>query len=189
MKDLNEIKSELSLAAIIESLLFISTSPISVSQLAKALDESEKNIQEALEELKKYYESGRGLMLQWHNNKVQLTSAPFMGELIENFLGIEVTTTLTQAALEALAIVAYRQPITRPEIDEVRGVNSDGVVRNLLSKGLIEEVGRKEGVGRPVLYATTADFLSYFGLSSLDDLPPFEVGEQEITSGPAIIKD
>lgn len=189
MKDLNEIKSELSLPAIIEALLFISTSPISVNQLSKALDESEKNIQAALEELKKYYENGRGLMLQWHNSKVQLTSAPFMGELIENFLGVEVTTTLTQAALEALAIVAYRQPITRPEIDEIRGVNSDGVVRNLLSKGLIEEVGRKEGVGRPVLYATTADFLSYFGLSSLDDLPPFEAPEQEPENGTRILKD
>ncbi len=189
MKDLIEIKRARSLSAIIEALLFISTSPISVPQLAKALDEPEKNIQAALEELKKYYEENRGLILQWHNNKVQLTSAPFMGELIENFLGVEVTTTLTQAALEALAIVAYRQPITRPEIDEVRGVNSDGVVRNLLSKGLIEEVGRKEGVGRPVLYATTADFLSYFGLSALDDLPPFEVSPQEPTNGAAILKD
>ncbi len=189
MKDLNEIKSELSLPAIIEALLFISTSPISVNQLSKALDEPEKNIQAALEELKKYYEGSRGLMLQWHNNKVQLTSAPFMGDLIENFLGMEVTTTLTQAALEALAIVAYRQPITRPEIDEVRGVNSDGVVRNLLSKGLIEEVGRKEGVGRPVLYATTADFLSYFGLSSLKDLPPFEAPELDNENGTRILKD
>jgi segregation and condensation protein B len=113
-----------------------------------------------------------------------------MGELIENFLGVEVTTTLSQAALEALAIVAYRQPITRPEIEEVRGVNSDGVVRNLLSKGLIEEVGRREGVGRPVLYATTADFLSYFGLSSLDDLPAFDVMPSETPqNSPAILKD
>jgi len=189
MKDLAEIKSERSLAAIIEALLFTSTAPISVLQLAKALDESEKNIQSALNDLKNEYEEKRGLMLQWHNNKVQLTTAPFMGELIESFLGVEVTTTLTQAALEALAIVAYRQPITRPEIDEIRGVNSDGVVRNLLSKGLIEEVGRKEGVGRPVLYATTADFLSYFGLSSLEDLPPFEMPSQESQNGTAILKD
>ena len=190
MKDLNEIKSERSLSAIIEALLFISTSPISISQLAKALEESEKNIQIALEELQQYYEESRGLMLQWHNKRVQLTTAPYMGELIENFLGVEVTTTLSQAALEALAIVAYRQPITRPEIEEVRGVNSDGVVRNLLSKGLIEEVGRREGVGRPVLYATTADFLSYFGLSSLDDLPAFDVMPSEPPqNGPAILKD
>lgn len=190
MKDLNEIKSERSLSAIIEALLFISTSPIGVSQLAKSLEEPEKNIQVALEELQQYYDNSRALMLQWHNHKVQLTTAPFMGEVIENFLGVEVTTTLSQAALEALAIVAYRQPITRPEIDEVRGVNSDGVVRNLLSKGLIEEVGRREGVGRPVLYATTADFLSYFGLSSLDNLPAFDaIPTQAPQNGKAILKD
>ncbi len=190
MKDLNEIKAERSLSAIIEALLFISTSPISISQLSKALEESEKSIQIALEELQQYYNESRSLMLQWHNHRVQLTTAPYMGELIENFLGVEVTTTLSQAALEALAIVAYRQPITRPEIEEVRGVNSDGVVRNLLSKGLIEEVGRREGVGRPVLYATTADFLSYFGLSSLEELPAFDVMPmQPQQNGPAILKD
>ena len=189
MKDLNEIKSELSLPALIEALLFISTSPISVSQLAKGLDESEGNVRKALDELGQHYSEERGLVLQWHNNKVQLTTAPFMGDIIENFLGIEVKTTLSHASLEALAIVAFKQPITRPEIDEVRGVNSDGVVRNLLSKGLIEEVGRREGVGRPVLYGTTADFLSYFGLSSLDDLPAFDVMPTQDDNGRAILKD
>ena len=189
MKDLSEIKSNLSLSALIEALLFISISPISVSQFAKALEESEKSIKEALDELEQYYKSSRGLQLQWHKNKVQLTSAPFMGEIIENFLGIEVTTTLSQASLEAMAIIAYKQPITRPEVDEIRGVNSDGVVRNLLSKGLIEEVGRREGVGRPVIYGTTADFLSYFGLSSLDELPAFEVLPTQEENDQAILKD
>lgn len=189
MKDLKEIKSEKSLSALIETLLFISTSPVSISQLAKGLDESEKSIKAALEELEEYYDRDRGLVLQWHRKKVQLTSASFMGEIIENFLGIEVKTTLTQASLEAMAIIAYKQPITRPEIDEIRGVNSDGVVRNLLSKGLIEEVGRREGVGRPVLYGTTTDFLSYFGLSSLEDLPSFDVLPVQQENGPQILKD
>ena len=189
MKDLNEIKSELSVQALIEALLFISTSPISILQLSKALDETEGTIRKALDDLGKYYNEERGLILQWHRNKVQLTTADFMGDIIENFLGIEVTTTLTQASLEAMAIIAYKQPITRPEIDEIRGVNSDGVVRNLLSKGLIEEVGRREGVGRPVLYGTTTDFLSYFGLSSLNDLPAFEVLPTQETNGKAILKD
>jgi segregation and condensation protein B len=189
MKDLNEIKSEKSLPALIETLLFISTSPISISQLAKGLDESEKKIKDALDQLDEYYTQNRGLVLQWHQNKVQLTSAPFMGEIIENFLGIEIKTTLTHASLEAMAIIAYKQPITRPEIDEIRGVNSDGVVRNLLSKGLIEEVGRREGVGRPVLYGTTTDFLSYFGLSSLEDLPSFEVLPLQSENGQQILKD
>ena len=190
MKDLSKLKARLSLSAIIETLLFVSTTTISVSQLAKSLDESEKKIQEALNELQEYYQQSRGLMLQWHNHRVQLITAPSLGEIIEEFLGIEVTTSLSQAALEALAIIAYRQPITRPEIDEIRGVNSDGVVRNLLSKGLIEEMGRKEGVGRPVLYGTTSDFLSYFGITSLDDLPAFDAMPiEENGNGKAILKD
>jgi segregation and condensation protein B len=91
--------------------------------------------------------------------------------------------------LEALAIIAYKQPITRPEIDEIRGVNSDGVVRNLLSKGLIEENGRVEGVGRPILYVTTSDFLNYFGLASLDELPTFEVLPTDEKDTKPILKD
>lgn len=189
IKDLKEIKSNLTLPALIEALLFVSTSPISVSQLSKALDETEGTIKKALEELKGYYDAERGLALQWHNNRVQLTTSPALGEIIENFLGIEVSTTLSQASLEAMAIIAFKQPITRPEIDEIRGVNSDGVVRNLLSKGLIEEVGRREGVGRPVLYGTTTDFLSYFGLSSLDDLPAFEVMPTQDKNNNSILKD
>ena len=84
-----------------------------------------------------------------------------------------------RAALETLAIVAYRQPITRPGVDAIRGVNSDGVIKSLLSKGLIQEIGRTEGPGRPILYGSTQDFLQHFGLNSLDDLPPFEILEQE----------
>ncbi len=142
-----------------------------------------------MNELDKYYSETRGLRLQWHGKKVQLTSSPEFSKIIENFLGVEVTTTLSQASLEALAIIVYKQPITRPEIDEIRGVNSDGVVRNLLSKGLIEENGRVEGAGRPILYGTTSDFLNYFGLSSLDELPTFDVlPTDEITAKP-ILKD
>jgi len=189
MKDLSKIKQKISLPALIETLLFISSSPVSVSQIAGALAESEKAVRSAIEELDQYYKNSRGLMLQWHGNKLQLTTAADLGNLIEEFLGVEVTTTLSQASLEALAIIAYKQPITRPEIDEIRGVNSDGVVRNLLSKGLIEEVGRREGVGRPVLYGTTSDFLSYFGLSSLDDMPAFDVLPQTEKNGNNILKD
>jgi segregation and condensation protein B len=110
---------------------------------------------------------------------VQLTTAPQASEIIEHFLGLEVTTRLSQAALEVLAIVAYMQPITRPRIDQIRGVNSDGALRTLLSKGLIEEVGRMDTPGRPILYATTPDFLQYFGLSMLQELPPLSADEEE----------
>ncbi len=189
MKDLVKIKGTRKLSAIIEGLLFVATSPISVNQLAQTLQESEKSVRDALQELENYYTTSRTLMLQWNHNKVQMTSAPFMGNLIEEFFGTEVTTSLSQASLEAIAIIAYKQPITRPEIDEIRGVNSDGVVRNLLSKGLIEEVGRKEGIGRPVLYGTTADFLNYFGLSSLKELPAFDILPQNEKNGNMILKD
>jgi segregation and condensation protein B len=109
-----------------------------------------------------------------------LTSAPEAAEAIETFLGLEATSRLSGAALEALAIIAYQQPVTRPQVDAIRGVNSDGVMKNLLHKGLIQEVGRAEGPGRPILYSTTPEFLGHFGLASLDDLPPLNM--EELTS-------
>ena len=135
MSDVMENSTGKPLSAMIEALLFTSSSSVSLSQLSNALEKSEKEIQSALDELGKYYKDSRYLALQWHGKRVQLVTSPEISKVIENFLGIEVTTTLTQASLEALAIIAYRQPITRPQIDEIRGVNSDGVVRNLLSKG------------------------------------------------------
>ena len=104
-------------------------------------------------------------------------------------MGIETTTTLSRASLETLAIIAFKQPITRPMIEEVRGVNSDGVVRNLLSKGLVEELGRSENVGRAVLYGTSADFLSHFGLNSINDLPAIELPVESQESSTKILKD
>lgn len=187
--DLINLKQTKPLTSLVESLLFISPNPVSISQIASALDESDKNVKKALEELSNHYLEYHCLSLQWHQNRVQLTTHPDVSEIIEKFLNIEITTTLSQAALEALAIIAYKQPITRPEIDEIRGVNSDGVVRNLLSKGLIEETGRLEGAGRPILYGTTADFLSYFGLSSLDELPAFDVLPLSQDGGTSILKD
>ena len=189
MPDIQEKILEKPLSAKIEALLFASASAVTISQLSTALEKSEKEIQTALDELTSYYTVSRCLAVQWHGKRVQLVTSSEVSKLIENFLGIEVTTTLSQASLEALAIIAYRQPITRPQIDEVRGVNSDGVVRNLLSKGLIEEVGRDEGVGRAILYGTTSDFLSYFGISSLEELPAFEVLPTAETEGPQILKD
>jgi len=189
MKDIKDLKREKTLPAILEALLFIAVTPVSISQLSSSLDESEKKIKEALEELDKYYTESRGLKLQWHGKKVQLTSSPEFSKIIEDFLGVEVTTTLSQASLEALAIIAYKQPVTRPEIDEIRGVNSDGVVRNLLSKGLIEENGRVEGAGRPILYGTTSDFLNYFGLSSIEELPSFDVLPTNDAKVKPILKD
>ncbi|MDO9547038.1 MAG: SMC-Scp complex subunit ScpB [Pelolinea sp.] len=193
MKNLSEIKSNYTLKAMIEALLFVAVIPISINQLSAALDESVRKIEIALEELGEHYKKTSGLRLQWKGNKVQLVSSPELAQLIEDFLGIETTTTLSQASLETMAIIAYKQPISRPMLEEVRGVNSDGVVRNLLSKGLIEEVGRADGIGRAILYGTTTDFLNHFGLSSISELPPFEIPSDislDITgSQPRVLKD
>lgn len=170
----------LSIEAQVEALLFVSTQAVSPGQLAAALEVSTYVVERVLADLENRYES-RGLRLQRYGGRVQLTSAGEAAPLIERFLGLEATSRLTQAALEALSIVAYKQPTTRPQVDAIRGVNSDGVLRTLLSKGLVQEIGRAETPGRPILYATTPDFLQYFGLNSLDDLPPFE--DEELVDG------
>lgn len=180
--------NKFSLTALIEALLFVSSTPISIGQLSSALNESQAAIKSALDELEKHYKENSGLRLQRKGSKVQITTAPELSILIEEFLGIETTTSLSRASLETLAIIAFRQPITRPMIEEVRGVNSDGVVRNLLSKGLIEEMGRSDGLGRAILYGTSSDFLSHFGLNSLEDLPALDLPMQGPEQDAKILK-
>jgi len=163
------------LLARIEALLFVSPGSVTSAQLAVALDIPIRVIQESLDYLESHLQHtspARGLRLQHHHNRYQLTTAPELAADIEHFLGLEVTGRLSRAALETLAIIAYQQPVTRPEIDAIRGVNSDGVLKSLLSKGLIQEMGRAERPGRPILYGSTAEFLQNFGLNSLSELPP-----------------
>jgi segregation and condensation protein B len=163
----------LSRLATLECLLFVASGSTPVSRLARAMEIDSAEVQRLLHELELTY-ADRGLRLQWHKGGVQLTTAPEASAAIEAFLGLEATSRLSQAALEVLSIVAYLQPATRPQIDQIRGVNSDGALRNLLGKGLVEEVGRLETPGRPILYGTTSEFLQYFGLASLDGLPDLE---------------
>ena len=173
----------LSLPAQIESLLFVAAEPVTPGQLATALEITALEVNHALDDLDASLRT-RGLRLQRHSGRVQLTTAPETAETIERFLGLEATSYLSRAALETLAIIAYQQPVTRPQVDSVRGVNSDSVMRSLLSKGLIQEGGRAEGPGRPILYSTTPEFLGHFGLNSLNELPPLERegnGEQDVT--------
>jgi segregation and condensation protein B len=179
------------LEASLEALLFVVASPVTVAQLAEVLEQKPAEIEAGLHNLEQIYIQGRGLSLQWHGGRVQLTTAPGMAALVEKFLGLEATARLSRAALETLAIIAYRQPVTRPGVDAIRGVNSDGVMKSLLSKGLVQEVGRSEGPGRPILYGITAEFLQHFGLSSLVDLPPYEraEAEEETVNGNNILKD
>lgn len=168
-------EQKLSTEAMIEAVLFVSPSSISIKQIAEILEMPLSDVEEGLARLASRYNQNPtdfGLRVQKHNDRYQLTTAPQTSEVIEKFLGIEISTRLTRPALESLAIVAYRQPVTRPQIDAIRGVNSDGVLKTLLSRGLIQEVGRAEAPGRPILYCTTSEFLQYFGLNSLEDLPP-----------------
>ena len=174
----NGTSSPLTLAATIESLLFVADSPVSVGHLAEALERDERDVEAALQSLAEGY-AGRGVRLQRKGNRVQLVSVPEAAPVIERFLGLSQSGKLSAAALEALAIIAYEQPVTRPQIEAIRGVSSDGVLRTLLGKGLIEEVGRLETVGHPVLFGTTFEFLQYFGLSSLGELPPLETRQPE----------
>lgn len=163
----------LSLVAQVESLLFVADAPVSVGRLAEALEVTPGQVERALAELDGTY-ARRGLRLQRAGNQVQLISAPEAAPCVERFLGLEARTRLSRAALETLAIIAYRQPSTRPEIEAIRGVSSDSVLRTLLGVGLIEGVGRAPTVGRPILYGTTFEFLQHFGLRGMDELPPLD---------------
>lgn len=163
---------------LLESLLFVASGPVSTSRLAASLELPPAAVQNLLRELEADYGT-RGLRLQWSGHQmVQLTTAAEAAPVIERFLGLELTTRLSQASLEVLAIIAYGQPATRPQIDQIRGVNSDGALRSLLSKGLIEEIGRLDTPGRPILYGTTPDFLQAFGLGALTEMPPLEEEEE-----------
>jgi segregation and condensation protein B len=181
MNDQNLHEREFGFMARLEALLFVAPGAISPAQLAIVLDTSQSEVEAGLIILEKHYaegNSGHGLRLQRHHGRVQLTTAPQAAPQVERFLGLEASSRLSRAALETLAIIAYQEPATRPQIDSIRGVNSDGVLKSLLSKGLIQEVGRAETPGRPILYSTSADFLQHFGLNSLAELPPLSEENQ-----------
>ena len=166
--------------ALVESLLFVADQPVTVGQLARALEAKEAAVQEALLALDERYSQGKhGLRIQRQGERVQIVTASEAGPFIQRFLGLELSGPLSQAALEALSIVAYRQPVTRAQVEAIRGVHSEGVLRTLVARGLIEEVGRLEQVGRPILYGTTFEFLQQFGLTSVEELPPLEEKEMQ----------
>ncbi|SHF57996.1 SMC-Scp complex subunit ScpB [Ornithinibacillus halophilus] len=174
---MNELKG------VVEGLLFASGDEgMTVRQLAAVMEVTEETINHMLEELKYDYERvDRGMMIMQSHDVFHLTTKPEHSEYFKRLLATPQSSRMSQAALETLAIIAYKQPITRSEIDDIRGVKSDRPVQTLLARSLIEEVGRKEGVGRPVLFGTTKDFLTYFGLTSLEELPPLpdNLGDEE----------
>jgi len=168
--------STLSSDALIEALLFVAPQPMTPESLAEITGLSLDETEAALATLETRL-AASGLRLQRNKKRLQIVSAPEAAPFVEKLLGLEVNLRLSQAALETLAIVAYAQPVTRPQVEAIRGVGSDSVLRTLLSAGLIEEVGRAESVGRPILYGTTFEFLQQFGLQKPEDLPPLEKPE------------
>lgn len=165
----------------IEAILFVAGEPVNVGDLAHALDMTVSELSPVLDALREEYDRGaRGLKLNRFGMSVQLATRPDYAPQIERLLQPIQKQSLTQAAMETLSIIAYRQPITKSEIEAVRGVKCDYSVTSLMNKGLIEEVGRRESLGRPILYGTTEAFLSHFGIETLDDLPVLEIPEAKV---------
>ncbi|MCZ0701820.1 segregation and condensation protein B [Natronobacillus azotifigens] len=166
--NLNEYK------AILEGLLFAAgTDGLTIKQVSNVLDIDYVTVRHIIDELKYDYErTDRGINMIESEEIFYLATKPEYASYFKKLLAAPQASKLSQASLETLAIVAYNQPITRVEVEEIRGVKSDRPIQTLVSRALIEEVGRKEGVGRPMMFGTTIDFLTYFGLKSIDELPP-----------------
>lgn len=162
--------------AVLEGLLFVvGEDGLTIDQIVNVLEIDEENAKALIMELKKDYEDdSRGLRIDFLGNRFKITTKfehkAYYQKLIEN----PETNFLSQAALETLAIIAYNEPITRVQVDTIRGVGSTSIIRKLVAKGFIKECGRSEIPGRPILYETTSEFLDYFGLSSIEDLPNIE---------------
>lgn len=158
---------------VIEAILFVSGEAVALPELAVALGLSEMETVQAVELLQREYETQqRGIMLKRYGNHLKLETRAEYALYVERLLQPVQRQTLSQAAMETLAVIAYRQPTTKGAVEQVRGVKCDYSVQSLLNKGLIKEVGRKEALGRPILYATTDRFLEHFGISDVRELPP-----------------
>ena len=157
------------LANRIEAVLFVAEKPVSRGEIAKTVGATPRQVETALAELAEGY-AGTGLRLQHDGDDWQLITAPEQAPIVSAYLGAD-RLRVSPASLETLAVIAYRQPVTRGEVEAIRGVNCDQTIYTLMQRRLIEERGRREVPGRPILYGTTWEFLECFGLSSLDDLP------------------
>ncbi len=168
----NSTNPPIALKHLLESLLFVAGEPTPVADFARALELHVDDVEVLLQTLIEEYQ-GRGLRIQRHGDTVQLVTAPEVAATIHRFLGVQSgAPRLSNAALETLAIIAYKQPLTKAGLEAIRGVDCGGAVRTLLQRGLIAEVGRQQTAGRPLLYATTDEFLRQFGISSMAQLPP-----------------
>ncbi|MGH2378481.1 MAG: SMC-Scp complex subunit ScpB [Candidatus Limnocylindria bacterium] len=167
------------LANRIEAVLFVAEKPVGRAELARVVGATPKQVEAALGELEAAY-GGSGLRLQRGGDEWQIVTSPESAPYVSAYLGAD-RLRVSPASLETLAVIAYRQPITRAEVEAVRGVNCDQTIYTLMSRRLIEERGRKEAPGRPILYGTTWEFLECFGLQSLQELPRVLTPEGEVT--------
>lgn len=163
----------MNIEAIIEGLLFVvGDEGLTLDQLQEILEIKEEDVKAALTSLReKYAKEDRGIQIHFLGNRFKLTTKKEHKEYYKKLVETPNTNMLSQAALETLAIIAYKAPITRSEVDEIRGVYSGQMIRRLVAKGLVKEAGRSDMPGRPILYQTTREFLDYFGLSSIEELP------------------
>ncbi|MFA4905002.1 MAG: SMC-Scp complex subunit ScpB [Candidatus Margulisiibacteriota bacterium] len=166
---------------ILESLLFVTRNPLTLEELERLTEVDQQTLGSALAELDAEYNGNRGLKVLKVANGYLFGTAEENAEYVDRLSHLKIETTLTPQSLETLAIIAYRQPVTKPELELIRGVYCDGVLETLIGKGLIAEEGRSNQVGRPILYGTTEEFLKHFGLKDLNDLPPLpaEMAAQE----------
>ena len=182
---MSEERSITRLRAAIEAILFAAGDPVHILKLAEVLEEDKKTIEGILADMAADYEEDelRGVKLLILEEKAQLVSKPAFGEKVLAVLEQRRSPSLSPSALEVLSIVAYRQPVTRGVIEQIRGVDSSYTLTNLLEKGILEECGRLDVPGRPIIYRTSESFLRIFGLSSLRDLPPLpeELTDDQIT--------
>src|SRR5207248_3363225 len=173
------------IATAIESILFVSGRPLERAELRKLLDIDEESLTQGLQRLEHDLESqGRGIRLQRLGEQVQLVTAPENARYIAALLGLPMSAKLTSAAMETLAVISYRQPVTRSQIEATRGVNSDRALVSLIQHGLVAEIGWAQTVGRPTLFGTTPEFLQQFGLTKLEQLPQI-IGIQDSPGTPA----
>lgn len=171
----------------IEGILFAAGEPVKAAKLAAVLDCGVKDVENAVGELKEEYERDkRGFNIIDISEGYQICSRPEYYTYIQEILGEQRLQPLSNAAMEALAIIAYKQPVTRGQIEEIRGVNSDGCVNRLYERGLIEEKGRLDAPGRPILYVTTDTFLRCFGLKDPRDLPPLDLSRLDADSAQGV---
>jgi len=171
----------MNLKSVLESLMFAWGEPLSIKEMVKLLNLPEKQIEYVLGEMINEFSNNedRGLIIRKFGNSYQITTKKDNYEYIQSLFQNTVTKSLSTAALETLSIIAYKQPVSKVEIEQIRGVKCSQVVKGLLDKGLIKEVGKLDKPGRPTLYATTDEFLRHFGLKSIDQLPSLDIEKEE----------